>query len=71
MTDHTHTFARFWKCALQVNTAGYSAAYRGASHGLDEAEYNAALAARCKELGVHVVGIADHGGIEKIGRAHV
>ena len=51
MTDHTHTFARFWKCALQVNTAGYSAAYRGASHGLGEGEYNAALAARCKELG--------------------
>ena len=66
MTDHTHTFARFWKCALQVNTAGYSAAYRGASHGLGEAEYNAALAARCKELGIHVVGIADHGGIESI-----
>ena len=29
MSDHTHTFARFWKCALQVNTAGYSAAFRG------------------------------------------
>lgn len=66
MNDHTHTFARFWKCALQVNTAGYSEAYRGASHGLSEPEYNAALAHRCKELNIDVVGIADHGGIDRI-----
>ena len=66
MNDHTHTFARFWKCALQVNTAGYSEAYRGTSHGLSESEYNAALANRCKELNIDVVGIADHGGIDRI-----
>jgi AAA domain len=66
MNDHTHTFARFWKCALQVNTTGYSAAYRGASHGLSEADYNLTMAARCVELGIRVVGIADHGGLESI-----
>ena len=66
MNDHTHTYARFWKCALQVNTVGYSEAYRGASHGLREAQYNTELAEQCTKLGVQVVGIADHGGIERI-----
>ena len=66
MADPTHTFARFWKCALQVNTCGYNSTYRGASHGLSEDDYNAALAERCRALGIQVVGIADHGGIERI-----
>lgn len=66
MPDHAHTFARFWKCALQVNTVAYSETYRGAPHGLDEAGYNAALAEQCRRLGVQVVGIADHGGIDRI-----
>ncbi|HWR87860.1 MAG TPA: AAA family ATPase, partial [Acidiferrobacterales bacterium] len=66
MTEHQYTYARFWKCALQVNTVGYSEAYRGASHGLDEQAYNAALAAQCKALDIRVVGIADHGGVERI-----
>ena len=41
MTD-TYTKARFWKCALQVNPAGYID-YRGASHGLSEEQYNQEL----------------------------
>ncbi len=68
MLDHAHTYARFWKCALQVNTAGYSQTYRGASHGLDEDHYNTAMAQQCLQLGVQVVGIADHGGIDRIDR---
>ncbi len=35
-----YTVARFWRCALQVNPAGYHARYRGAQHGLDAATYN-------------------------------
>lgn len=69
MTDtQSYPFARFWKCALQVNTDGYSLAYRGQSHGMSEVEYNAALAAKCKELGIEVVGIADHGSVDSIDR---
>lgn len=66
MTLHQPTFARFWKCALQVNTFGYSANYRGASHRLDEQAYNTAVAAQCAQHGIEVVGIADHGGIDRI-----
>jgi ABC-type lipoprotein export system ATPase subunit len=66
-----YPFARFWKCALQVNTDGYLKTYRGQAHGMTEAEYNAALAARCKELGVEVVGIADHGSVDSIDRMRV
>ena len=27
--SETYPFARFWRCALQVNPAGYHASYRG------------------------------------------
>jgi hypothetical protein len=62
----TYTHARFWKCALQVNPAGYSGAYRGRQHGLDEAAYNQAILAKCQELNIKVVGIADHGNVDAI-----
>ncbi len=68
MSEQAATFARFWKCALQVNTDGYNLTYRGQDHGMSEAEYNAALAAQCKELGIEVVGIADHGSVDSIDR---
>jgi ABC-type cobalamin/Fe3+-siderophores transport system ATPase subunit len=63
-----HTFARFWRCALQVNPAAYSQAYRGQSHGLDEDEYNTAIAAQCEALDIKVVGIADHGSVDAVDR---
>ncbi len=60
-------FARFWRCALQVNPASYSAKYRGKTHhGLDEDAYNEALLKECLDLGIHVVGIADHGSVEAV-----
>jgi hypothetical protein len=37
-----NTKAQFWKCALQVNPAGYIKC-RGQDHGMSEAEYNAEL----------------------------
>ena len=41
MSDQ-YTYARFWRCALQVNPVGYNGTYRGADHGLDEGGYNQA-----------------------------
>ena len=57
--------ARFWKCALQVNPAGYIA-YRGQDHGLSEDEYNRQLLAACKEQNIKVVGLAGHGNVDSV-----
>jgi hypothetical protein len=57
------TFARFWKCALQVNPWTYASHYQGGGHGLSEADYNAAIVTRCLKNGIQVVGIADHGSV--------
>ena len=62
-------YARFWRCALQVNPAGYHASYRGADHGLTEEAYNHALLRQCKELDIRVVGMADHGSVSSIDAA--
>jgi ABC-type lipoprotein export system ATPase subunit len=60
------TYARFWRCALQVNPVGYSGTYRGTDHGLDEDGYNQALLRKCLELGITVVGLADHGNVASV-----
>lgn len=60
---NNYTFARFWRCALQVNPASYHSAYRGAEHGLLDKEYNEHLLAKCRELDIKVVGLADHGNV--------
>lgn len=65
MSDQ-YTYARFWRCALQVNPFSYNGAYRGVDHGLDEGEYNQALLQKCLELGVKVVGLADHGSVRSV-----
>jgi len=61
-------FAKFWKCALQVNPWSYAQQYQGqgAAHGLTEDQYNAALADECVKSGVQVVGIADHGSVDGV-----
>jgi len=51
-----YTQARFFKCALQVNPAGYIA-YRGQLQDLSEAEYNQQLLAAALEVGVMVIGL--------------
>ncbi len=58
-----YTFAKFWKCALQVNPYRYRAKYRGQNHGLDAKAYAEALRAICLEEDVRVVGLADHGNV--------
>lgn len=65
MSDQ-YTYARFWRCALQVNPVGYNGAYRGGEHGLSEADYNQALLAKCQELDIKVVGLADHGSVDSV-----
>lgn len=65
MSDQ-YTYARFWRCALQVNPVGYNRAYRGIEHGMSEADYNQALLAKCQELDIKVVGLADHGSVDSV-----
>ncbi|MGH8563906.1 MAG: AAA family ATPase [Gammaproteobacteria bacterium] len=66
MTEKQFTYARFWKCALQVNPAGYAAAYRRQAHGLTGDEYLTKLLQACREQDIRVVGLADHGGVQDV-----
>ncbi|MEH6412467.1 TrlF family AAA-like ATPase [Pseudomonas sp. CGJS7] len=65
MEEH-FMYARFWRCALQVNPFSYHAAYRGADLAVDEAAYNQALLEQCRETGVNVIGVADHGSVAAV-----
>lgn len=62
MSEH-YTKAKFWKCALQVNPAGYIA-YRGSDHGMTEEQYNQELVRIAKENNIKVIGLADHGNVD-------
>jgi len=63
-----YTSARFWRCALQVNPEGYSRAYRGQDHGLTGQAFLDALVDACKDNGIQVVGLADHGSVQDVDR---
>lgn len=65
MSDQ-YTYARFWRCALQVNPVGYNGAFRGGEHGLNESDYKLALLNKCQELDIKVVGLADHGSVDSV-----
>lgn len=65
MSTANHTKAKFWKCALQVNPAGYIK-YRGTEHGLTDAEYNQQLLNTALENNIKVVGLADHGNVDAV-----
>ncbi len=60
-----YTKAKFWKCALQVNPAGYIS-YRGGDHGMTEAQYNQELVRIAKENEIKVIGLADHGNVDEV-----
>ncbi len=64
MTE-TYTKARFWKCALQVNPAGYIE-YRGEDHGLTEEQYNNELLRICQDQNIKIIGLADHGKVDAV-----
>ncbi|MYA79926.1 MAG: ATPase, partial [Acidobacteriia bacterium] len=65
MQQQHYTYARFWKCALQVNPHGYSASYRGQGHGLSADAYAKGLRDICLDEDIYVVGLADHGSVEE------
>ena len=67
MKKQHYTYARFWKCALQVNSHRYSADYRGQDHGMDASAYAEVLRDVCREKAIQVVGLADHGSVEESG----
>jgi len=62
------SYAKFWRCALQVNPARYSAQYRGQGHSLDDDAYNQAILKKCLDLNIKVIGIADHGSVDSVER---
>ena len=65
MREQHYTYARFWKCALQVNSHRYSSDYRGQDHGMDASAYAELLRDICLEEAIQVVGLADHGSVEE------
>jgi predicted ATPase len=52
--------ARFYRCALQVNPFAYLKRHAKQSAFNTEKEYNAAIVAACKSLGIEVIGVTDH-----------
>lgn len=59
--------ARFFRCALQVNSHGYAETFRGQGHGLNETEYVRQLIAKAVEFDVRVLAVTDHGHVSCIG----
>lgn len=55
-------YARYYKCALQVNPYSYSK-FRGKTI-IDEEEYNKKILEECLKNGIKVVGLAEHGSID-------
>ncbi len=62
----TANYAKFLKCALQVNPWTYAQQYQGGSHHLTEQQYNDAVVDRCIKNDVQVVAIADHGCVDGV-----
>lgn len=55
-------FAKFYKCALQVNPYSYSS-YRGQIHNMTEDEYNKSIYDYCIQEDISIIGLADHGNV--------
>lgn len=55
-------YAKYYKCALQVNPSSY-ANYRG-EECTGEKEYNSLILEKCKSNGIDIVGLANHGDID-------
>lgn len=52
--------AKFYKCALQLNTFGYLGRHSKPTTFASEADYNAAVVEACRREDVRVVGLTDH-----------
>ena len=62
--DGKYTYAKFWKCALQVNPHSYGKKYRGQKDEIDPSDYAQSLLKVCEDEKIKVVGFADHGNVE-------
>lgn len=60
----SENYAKFWKCALQVNPWTYAQQYQGAKKPPSEADYNTGIVQGCLKHEIQVVGIADHGCVD-------
>ena len=54
--------AKFYKCALQVNSYRYNHDYRKGEL-FDETEYNKRIVEICQKEGIEVIGLAEHGDV--------
>ena len=52
--------ARFYRCALQVNPFAYLARNNKQTAFQKETDYNAAIIATCREVGIEVIAVTDH-----------
>lgn len=52
--------ARFYRCALQVNPFAYLGRHNKQTAFQNEADYNAAIVAACREHGIEVIAVTDH-----------
>lgn len=59
-------FARFWKCALQVNPKTYSKKYRGQDDNQSDDSFLSALLRECQAQGIYLIGLADHGSVADV-----
>lgn len=64
--SNRNTFARFWRCALQVNPPHYAATYRGGGHEMDSETYLQNLLEVCLDEDIRVIGLADHGSVADV-----
>ncbi len=58
--------ARFLRCALQVNPATYSAAFRGKAQTASDLDFARAVVAKCAELRIDVIAVTDHNSVAGI-----
>ena len=65
MGQNNKRYARFFKCALQVNPASYIK-YRGQKQETSEADYNQQLLDAAIEANIDIIGLADHGCVDNI-----
>jgi len=63
ISEEHHTYAKFWKCALQVNPYSYRRKFRGQDSGFDPQNYAEELCKACTDEGIKVVGFANHGNV--------
>ena len=57
------SYAKFYKCALQVNPYSYIK-YRGLEHEMTEEQYNESIYQYCKTNNISIIGLADHGNVD-------